>query len=670
MSPVDRTEGFSEGNDDLLTAKLSVVSSIPLSSGRRKWMTLPNVSMLATIEEDIEGEDSKSPLIDFGMRKKICDDLPILLAGTSPSVASEGPSSNSDATEELHFATRVTSKQFRIPRKSGGTLPDTSGNEAPCTVGLQDPSAYGMKLENETGNSATGPPGYVIEPDKQSNQKSRGQRRRPPNSSNDRPMTDDEIESAGTAFLDMIGKNLGLGIATKDMGGEERPVGHSHHRKTESRCSIDWTLPPPDLILQNRQIMDLHARGQFKHDEEASGNTSSDDDEEIQNSFALEATETTKDGVALTQDMAFINKITIPPHPLLVGEGGSISVELSPLQVMRNGTLPILSEDGGAVSKNNDGNSSVYTAASTAMITNSFFKNAALAASFPQAKYLKLPGYDDRRKTSPSPSLYLRPFAYEVILYTWVALLLEQTKSSDSSGGVTPITSGARKRATMGRNSQSMLVSASETVPSKALELPQPLVSTTSKQLQKHLTEKASKAKGVTISCAPILFEVIKKSLAERIHNLLKQRQQLGRPGSNDTANTTSPVLATLDPGLLVTLETLVQLITDACIDSRNFDSNSFRQTSSDVNDSMVIFLRDLYSLIHPAHVHKLLCVYFSRYILKEGKHWSNRDSKIGLRCAWETCKFRLNAVSRPSLLILLFLIANAHYHFSLRCCL
>lgn len=58
---------------------------------------------------------------------------------------------------------------------------------------------------------------------------------------------------------------------------------------------------------------------------------------------------------------------------------------------MRNGALPILSADGGAVNKNNDGNSSVYTAVSTAMITNSFFKNAAIAASFPQAKYLKLP---------------------------------------------------------------------------------------------------------------------------------------------------------------------------------------------------------------------------------------------------------------------------------------
>lgn len=180
------------------------------------------------------------------------------------------------------------------------------------------------------------------------------------------------------------------------------------------------------------------------------------------------------------------------------------------------------------------------------MATNSFFKNAALAASFPLGKLLKLPGYAERH--SSSTGLRWWPFAYEVILYT-------------------------------------------------------------------------------------------KKSLAERIHNLLKQRQQREAPAL-------SPTHASLDPSLLLTLETLVQLITDACIDSRNFDSNSFRQTSSDVNDALVMFLRDLYSLIHPAHVHRLLFVYFSRYILKEGKHCSNRDSKIGLRCAWETCKFRLNAVS------------------------
>jgi len=239
-----------------------------------------------------------------------------------------------------------------------------------------------------------------------------------------------------------------------------------------------------------------------------------------------------------------------------------------------------------------------------------------------------------------------------------VALLLEQTKSNDASGGVTPLTSGARKRACSAqRHFHALSAGAPDTIPSTVPELPQPSVNVTSRQIQKCLTEKASKAKGVTISCAPILFEVIKKSLAHRIHNLLKQRQQWDEQrGSNEkmsaalsaqtSPSISSPILASLDPSLVSALETLVQLITDACIDSRNFDSNSFRQTSSDVNDSLIMFLRDLYSLIHPAHVHKLICVYFSRYILKEGKHWSNRDSKIGLRCAWETCKFRLNAVS------------------------
>ena len=33
----------------------------------------------------------------------------------------------------------------------------------------------------------------------------------------------------------------------KDMGDEELRVGLAHHRKTRSRCSIDWTLPPADF---------------------------------------------------------------------------------------------------------------------------------------------------------------------------------------------------------------------------------------------------------------------------------------------------------------------------------------------------------------------------------------------------------------------------------------
>ena len=34
---------------------------------------------------------------------------------------------------------------------------------------------------------------------------------------------------------------------------EERSVGAAHHRKTRSRCSIDWTLPPTDMLLEKDQ---------------------------------------------------------------------------------------------------------------------------------------------------------------------------------------------------------------------------------------------------------------------------------------------------------------------------------------------------------------------------------------------------------------------------------
>ena len=75
-------------------------------------------------------------------------------------------------------------------------------------------------------------------------------------------------------------------------------------------------------------------------------------------------------------------------------------------------------------------------------------------------------------------------------------------------------------------------------------------------------------------------------------------------------------------------------------------DSYVFRKTSIDVNDSVVRFLRDLFAIVSHEHVHRLILVYFSRFVMKGGKHWQDRDSKIGLRCSWEVCKLRLNAVT------------------------
>jgi hypothetical protein len=39
--------------------------------------------------------------------------------------------------------------------------------------------------------------------------------------------------------------------------------------------------------------------------------------------------------------------------------------------------------------------------------------------------------------------------------------------------------------------------------------------------------------------------------------------------------------------------------------------------------------------------VHRLILVYFSRFVSKEGKQWKDKHSKIGLRCSWEVSKLR-----------------------------
>ena len=52
----------------------------------------------------------------------------------------------------------------------------------------------------------------------------------------------------------------------------------------------------------------------------------------------------------------------------------------------------------------------------------------------------------------------------------------------------------------------------------------------------------------------------------------------------------------------------------------------------------MVRFLRDLFSILEAPIVHRLVMLYFGRFVTKEGKHWHDRDSKLtGLRCSWET---------------------------------
>ena len=195
------------------------------------------------------------------------------------------------------------------------------------------------------------------------------------------------------------------------------------------------------------------------------------------------------------------------------------------------------------------------------------------------------------------------PYAYEVVIFQWIALLSEQRKKS---------TRGTPKAKT------SVVISQS-------------------------LAEAALKARGVSVGCAPILFAVIKQSLGFRIDSLYR-KQKSQRKGAGESFCV--PPLVTLDSDLLSALEALLTLITDACIDSRNFDSWSFRNTSIAVNDCIALFLRDLFAFLDAKVVHRLVLVYFSRFVSKEGKQWQDRHSKIGLRCSWEVSKLRLNAVT------------------------
>lgn len=229
-----------------------------------------------------------------------------------------------------------------------------------------------------------------------------------------------------------------------------------------------------------------------------------------------------------------------------------------------------------------------------------------------ESRSRRLPNFLDRlmaiAKSSDHTARWF-PYAYEVIIMQWAAILIEQRTSGDKTG---PDPSGGPS----GLQSRSGVPGA-----------------------YKSLAHAASRAIGVAVASAPLLFEVIKQSLGYRIAALSAQ----AAAKSDDEAH---PPLVTLDSSLLLSLEQVVSMVADACIDSRNFDSWDLRQMSIDVNDSIVRFLRDLFSFLTPSSVHRLILAYLSRFVTKDGKQWQDRDSSIGLRCSWEITKLRLNAVT------------------------
>ncbi|KAL7554277.1 hypothetical protein ACHAWF_017721 [Thalassiosira exigua] len=207
------------------------------------------------------------------------------------------------------------------------------------------------------------------------------------------------------------------------------------------------------------------------------------------------------------------------------------------------------------------------------------------------------------------------PYVYEVIIHQWVALLDEQTKKVDNAG----------KKSDQAAADTSGL---------------SPIV-------VKYLSHAAKAARGATVRCAPFLLDIIKQSLSWRVDCVFRPRKSK-RP-SLDEANLDTVVSphVKLDENTCAALEKLIKMLTDASIDSRNFDSFEYRKISIDVNDAVVRFIRDLFSVLDVQQVHRFVLVYFSRFVSKEGKHWHDRDSKVtGLRCSWETTKLRLNAIA------------------------
>ena len=236
---------------------------------------------------------------------------------------------------------------------------------------------------------------------------------------------------------------------------------------------------------------------------------------------------------------------------------------------------------------------------------------------------LQLRGFCDRMNSLDDKNNNMKqwfPFTYEVVIYQWLALLLEQSKSNNPANS----------------NKEGDGYTSTQQPPSF---------------VTRSLSEAGARSKGITIGCAPILFEIIKKSLGNRIFKLTKHNKQIQkflekhhntRSSSSSPKNEPSSYAAfnnqpcfTLDANIIETLERLITIITDACIDSRNFDTRVFRQSSIDVNDSIVRFIRDLFGYLDLDTVHRLLMVYFSRFVTTEGKVWQDRDSRLGVRVSW-----------------------------------
>ena len=472
------------------------------AGNRRRWMTLP----LAPIQEH--------------------DGVGFSANSTNPTSLKAVPSDMVLRHEERN----TRSKQFRVPAKS-------QDNHIDAEVAADGLTSFLDSLSH---------PDTIEKGDeKESSHKIASKQR-------SLPTSNEEIESAGTAFLDQISKNLGIGGGLFESGGEERRVGAPHHRKTRSRCSIDWTLPPPDTSLEKDQQIEQINRNRAEAP--------------LASSLPLSPTGSSPDD-----------------------SDGSASSEGNDVPSENNSVLP----DG-----QRDGSRNIHP-----------LKIGLQARSREKVRTnTELPDFADRISAmSDNGEHRWWPYVYEVILHQWVALLEEQTRKSDASA------------------------SKSEEETTKNASGLSPIV-------VKYLSHAAKNARGATIRCAPFLLDIVTQSLSWRVDVVYRERKKMQHGANELCSQYAVPPLVGLDESTIAAMEKLITMLTDASLDSRNFDSFEYRKISINVNDAVVRFLRDLFSILEAPIVHRLVMLYFGRFVTKEGKHWHDRDSKLtGLRCSWET---------------------------------
>ena len=363
-------------------------------------------------------------------------------------------------------------------------------------------------------------------------------------------------------ILTFFNNNI-LYVRLNEAGGEERRVGATHHRKTKSRCSIDWSLPPTNSLIEKDQ--------------------------------RIEELNRTRSG-------------NVPPPSPLNANGFQDNFQDSSSSDEDISGNDSIHDSGRDADNNTDNHMSDEEKTHSSRKEHPLKRHRrTLSNDEAEQKVTELPDFADRISGMTNNGSKIRwwPYVYEVIIYQWVALLDEQTKNKRSED------------AKDGGGDTNIGLS--------------PIVT-------KYLSHAAKAARGATIRCAPFLLEIIKQSLSWRVDCVFRERKKI-KPSLAETSCKTAVVpLIKVDENLMSAVEKLITMLTDASIDSRNFDSFEYRKISIDVNTAVVRFIRDLFSILDVHEVHRLVLIYFSRFVTKEGKHWHDRDSKVtGLRCSWET---------------------------------